>query len=90
MKTQKGDIIKLVLAGTDVTILCSVLMRHGIAHISRLEKEVSQWMEESKHSSLRELKGSLSHKNCADPSAFERDQYVRARSTYKPLFLQRR
>lgn len=87
---QASDIIKMVLAGADVTMLCSVLMRHGIAHIRRLEEEVSQWMEENKHSSLSELKGSLSHKNCADPSAFERDQYVRALSTYKPLFLQRR
>lgn len=70
-------------------MLCSVLMRYGIAQIRRLEKEVSQWMEENKHSSLSELKGRLSHKNCAEPSAFERDQYVRALSTYKPLFLQR-
>lgn len=87
---QASDIIKMVLAGADVTMLCSVLMRHGIAHIRRLEEEVSQWMEENKHSSLSELKGRLSHENCADPSAFERDQYVRALSTYKPLFLQRR
>ncbi len=87
---QASDIIKMVLAGADVTMLCSVLMVRGIAHIRRLEKEVSQWLEENKHSSLSELKGRLSHQNCADPSAFDRDQYVRALSTYKPLFRQRR
>jgi len=32
----------------------------------------------------------MSQKNCADPSAFKRAQYVRSLSTYTPLFLQRK
>lgn len=86
---QATDIIKMVLVGADVTMLCSVLMRHGIQYIERLEKEVCNWLAENGHTSLSDVKGTLSHKNCADPSAFERDQYVRALSTYKPLFLKR-
>ncbi len=52
-------------------------------------KRCRSGLDENEHSSLSELKGRLSHKNYADLSAFESDQYVRALSTYEPLFLQR-
>ena len=37
-----------------------------------------------------EIKGILSQENCADPSAFERAQYVRGLSSYTSLFPIRR
>lgn len=85
-----SDAIKMLLVGADVTMLCSVLMRQGIEHIQVIEKEMLAWMREHKHNSISEIKGMLSQKNCADPSAFERAQYVRGLSTYEPLFLGRR
>jgi dihydroorotate dehydrogenase (fumarate) len=84
-----ADVIKMVIAGADVTMLCSVLMRRGIEHIRELEKEIAAWLEQHKYHSLGEIKGLMSQKNCPDPGAFERAQYVRALSTYTPLFLQR-
>jgi dihydroorotate dehydrogenase (fumarate) len=84
-----ADVIKMVMAGADVTMLCSVLMRRGIEHIRELEKEIGAWLEQHKYESLSEIKGIMSQKNCPDASAFERAQYVRALSTYTPLFLQR-
>ena len=89
MKTQKGDIIKLVLASADETMLCAVLMPHVIEHISRLEKELCRWLKENKSDSLNQIKGIISQKNCSDPNAFERAQSC-ALPTYKPLFLMRR
>ncbi len=83
---QGKDVIKLVMAGADVTMLCSALMRHGIQHIQRIEMEVAAWLEDHKHSSLSEVKGIMSQQNCPDPSAFERAQYVRSLSSYAPLF----
>ena len=82
---QATDVIKMVLAGADVTMLCSVLMRHGIKHIRHVEKDIIAWLEENNHESLSQIKGTMSQKNCSDPSGFERAQYVRAVSTYKPL-----
>jgi dihydroorotate dehydrogenase (fumarate) len=35
-------------------------------------------MEKHEFESVRQLKGSMSQKNCADPSAFERAHYMRA------------
>lgn len=87
---QATDVIKLVMAGADVTMLCSALMRHGIQHIQRLEMEVAAWLEKHSYKSLSEIKGVMSQKNCADPSAFERAQYVRGLSSYTSLFPTRR
>ena len=76
-----GDVLKLLLAGADVTMLCSVLLRHGIKQISVIEKELVELMEKHEYESVRQLKGSLSQKKCADPAAFERAQYMRAITT---------
>ena len=80
------DVLKLVMAGADVTMLCGALMRHGIPHIQRIEMDLAAWLEAHNHQSLGELKGRMSQKNCSDPSAFERAQYVRGLSSYTSLF----
>ena len=83
------DVIKIVMAGADVTMLCSALLRHGIEHLRSLEKEIAEWLEQHRYESLSQIRGMMSQKNCADPSAFERAQYIRALSTYQPPSLQR-
>ena len=42
------------------------------------------WMLEHEYESVEQLKGSMSQQNCANPSAFERAQYMQAIST-RPL-----
>lgn len=76
------DALKMLMAGADVTMLCSVLLRRGIAHIQVLEREMREWMEEHEYESVEQFKGRMSQKNCPDPSAFERAQYMQALSTY--------
>jgi dihydroorotate dehydrogenase (fumarate) len=76
------DALKMLMAGADVTMLCSVLLRRGIDHIRVIEREMNEWLEEHLYDSVQQLKGSMSQKNCPDPSAFERAQYMRALSTF--------
>jgi dihydroorotate dehydrogenase (fumarate) len=76
------DVLKMLMAGADVTMLCSVLIRHGVQQIGVIERELVAWMEEHEYESVTQLKGSLSQKNCADPATFERAQYMRAISSY--------
>ncbi len=78
------DVIKMLMAGADITMLCSVLLRHGIAHIQSIEREIHQWMQKNEYESLEILQGSMSQKNCPDPSKFERAQYMKALQTYNP------
>lgn len=87
---QANDVIKIVMAGADVTMLCSALMRYGIQHIQRIEMEIAVWLKQHEYNSLSDLKGVMSQKKCPDPSAFERAQYVHALSTQTSLFPMRR
>jgi dihydroorotate dehydrogenase (fumarate) len=70
------DAVKMLLAGADVTMLCSVLLRRGIPHLRVIEQELREWMEQHEYESVEQLKGSLSQKKCPDPSAFERALYL--------------
>jgi dihydroorotate dehydrogenase (fumarate) len=79
---RASDVLKMLMAGADVTMLCSALIRHGVGHVKVIERDLVAWMEEHEYSSVAQLKGSLSQKNCADPSAFERAQYMKAISQY--------
>ena len=79
---------KRLLALADM--LCSALMRHGITHIQRIEMDLAAWLDAHNQRSLGELKGTMSQKNCPDPSAFERAQYIRGLSSYTSLFPMRR
>ncbi len=78
------DVIKMLMVGANITMLCSVLLRHGIEHIRTIEQGIRDWMEEHEYESVRQMQGSMSQKNCEDPSAFERSQYMRGLLTYIP------
>jgi dihydroorotate dehydrogenase (fumarate) len=79
---RASDALKMLMAGADVTMMCSILLRRGIDFIKVVEREMREWMEEHEYESVEQLKGSMSQRNCPDPSAFERAQYMRALATY--------
>jgi dihydroorotate dehydrogenase (fumarate) len=70
------DAIKMLLAGADVTHLCSALILHGPKQLSVIRKGVEQWLEESPYDSIEQIKGALSHGQIRDPAAYERASYV--------------
>jgi dihydroorotate dehydrogenase (fumarate) len=72
------DVVKLLMVGANVTMLCSSLMRHGINHLRHVERELREWMEEHEYESVQQMQGSMSQVRCPDPGAFERAQYMRA------------
>lgn len=71
------DAIKLILAGADVVQLCSILLNKGVSYLNILLESLIRWMEEKEHQSLRDIKGIVSQATCADPSAFERANYMK-------------
>ena len=78
------DVLKMLMAGANVTELCSVLLARGIDHIQVIETGLREWMQEHWYDSVTQLQGSMSQMKCPDPSAFERAQYMRALANYKP------
>ena len=72
------DVIKLLLVGADVTMLCSALLQEGVSHLRFVEHELREWLEIHEYESVAQMQGSMSQLRCPDPSAFERAQYMRA------------
>jgi dihydroorotate dehydrogenase (fumarate) len=76
------DVAKMLLAGANVTMLCSALLRRGIGYLRVLEVDFVTWMEEHNFGSVRDMQGKMSQLNCPDPEAFERIHYIRTLRSY--------
>jgi dihydroorotate dehydrogenase (fumarate) len=79
------DVIKLLMAGADVTMMCSALLKHGPGHIRQVLDEMNQWMLDHEYVSVSQMKGSMSQKSVANPEAFERANYMRTLQSYRAL-----
>lgn len=77
------DVLKTLMAGANVAQLCSVLLQRGIGHIREIESGMVEWMEKHEYASVNQMRGSMSQQSCADPSAFERAQYMHSVLSYK-------
>jgi dihydroorotate dehydrogenase (fumarate) len=77
------DVIKAVMAGADVTMVCSELLKQGTGRITEILTDLDRWMIEHEYVSIEQMKGSMSQKSVADPAAFERANYMKALQSYK-------
>jgi len=78
------DALKLLLAGADCTMMASALLARGVDHLRTVEQEMREWMEQHWYESVEQLQGSMSQLKCPNPTAFERAQYMRAITSFKP------
>jgi dihydroorotate dehydrogenase (fumarate) len=76
------DMLKLLLAGADVTMTASAVLRNGPRHVAAMLEGLRRWMDEHEYSSVEQLKGSMSQEHCPDPSALERVNYMRTITSY--------
>lgn len=79
------DVLKMLMVGAKATMLVSVLLRHGINEIRKIEQSLKHWLEEHEYESVKQLQGSMSQINCPDPTAFERVQYMKTLQSYEPF-----
>ena len=77
------DVVKSLLAGADVTHLCSALLRRGPGHLAMLLRGLGEWLEEREYESVQQLKGSISQRHATDSAAFLRSNYVRVLESYQ-------
>lgn len=71
------DVIRQLLAGAQITQVCSTLYKNGPEHIGRMLTEVKEWMGKHKYDSLEDFRGVMNFKNIPDPSLFQRTQYMK-------------
>ncbi|GIK72842.1 MAG: dihydroorotate dehydrogenase [Chloroflexota bacterium] len=77
------DVLKGVMAGANVTMMASELLRNGIQRIGLIVQEVARWLEEHEYDSLAQARGSMSQQNVAEPAAFERANYMKVLQSWK-------
>jgi dihydroorotate dehydrogenase (fumarate) len=76
------DVLKAMMAGARVAMMTSALLKHGIEHVAHVLGDLGGWMEEHEYESIRQMQGSMSMRSVANPSAFERANYMRVLSDY--------
>ncbi len=70
------DVIKLIMAGSDVVQVVSTLYKNKISHIGKMLSDMEEWMQSKGYNSLKEFKGKLAAKNMKDPFVYKRGQYI--------------
>jgi dihydroorotate dehydrogenase (fumarate) len=76
------DVVKAMMAGARVAMMTSALLVHGIGHLARVRRGLLEWMEAHEYTSITQMQGSMSYRSVADPTAYERANYMRVLSSY--------
>ncbi len=79
---EAEDVLKMVMVGADVTMVCATLLKKGIDYSQTILKDMTVWMEQHNYESLKQMKGSMSQQSCANPEAFERGNYMKVLKSY--------
>lgn len=70
------DVIKSILAGANATMMASALIKNGIEHLATILADLETLMTEHQFESITSIRGQMSQRQVADPSAFERANYM--------------
>ena len=70
------DVVKYLLAGADVVMTTSALLRHGLDYMRVLVDGLADWLAARGLSSPADIRGKMSHRNIDDPEAYERANYI--------------
>jgi dihydroorotate dehydrogenase (fumarate) len=76
------DVLKVLLAGADVAMMTSALLRNGPDHLRSVEVEVRDWMDRHGYETVGQLRGQLSQRSVPDPAAFERANYIKTLASH--------
>lgn len=77
------ELIKYVLAGADVAMVASALYQQGIPWIKAILDDLLTYMDHMRFQNLKDFRGVLSQQNIADPTAYDRNNYIRILGTKK-------
>ena len=75
------DVLKYLLAGADVVMSTSALLRHGVQHMAVLRAGLADLLA-ARGTSLADVRGRMSQQNLENPTAFERANYVQILQGY--------
>jgi dihydroorotate dehydrogenase (fumarate) len=75
---QDGEaVLKMLLAGAQVTQICSTVYINGTDVIPEILNDISAFMKKWNFKKIEDFRGRLSYKNVPDPIAYERAQFMK-------------
>jgi dihydroorotate dehydrogenase (fumarate) len=76
------DVIKCIMAGSQVAMMTSALFKYGIDHIEKTLADLDAWLEAHNYRSIDDIRGRLCVYTGANAAAFERANYMRVLKSY--------
>ncbi len=77
------DVLKAMMSGADSIQMVSALLKYGEGHITKVLKDLTEWMEEHEYVSIEQMKGSISLHHTVNPAAYQRGNYMRILTDYR-------
>ena len=76
------DVLKAVMAGANIAMTTSALLKRGMSAIPQILGGVEAWMVEHEYESITQMRGSMSQGAVAEPAAFERANYMKVLNSF--------
>ncbi len=77
------DVLKALMAGANITMMASELLKNGPKRMREIRHALMEWMEAHEYEAVEQLQGSMSQKNVAEPAAFERANYMKVLASWQ-------
>jgi dihydroorotate dehydrogenase (fumarate) len=78
------DALKGLMAGAQVAMATSALLKRGAGHMGVMRDAMRAWLDEREYASIEQLRGSMSQRHVANRDAFERANYMRTLQSWRP------
>jgi dihydroorotate dehydrogenase (fumarate) len=78
------DAIKAIMAGANIAMTTSALLKRGNSAIQQILTGMQEWMTKREYVSVQQMRGSMSQGAVAEPAAFERANYMKVLNSFNP------
>jgi dihydroorotate dehydrogenase (fumarate) len=81
-----AEVVKYLLAGADVVMTTSALLRQGTEHLPRLVEGLRYWLDRHEYDAVATMQGILSQEKIEDPTSQDRANYLKILQSYRGPF----
>ena len=79
------DAVKAVMAGANVAMMASELLKNGPGRVAEILAEFTAWMEENEYDSVEQMRGSMSAKAIGRTNTLRRANYIQTLNSFRYL-----
>jgi len=79
------DVLKAMMAGANVAMMASELLKNGPVRTTEILAELESWMTEHDYDSIKQMQGSMSAQAMREPHALRRSNYIKVLNSFKYL-----